>query len=185
MHMCVQLDREADIICTYCAESLINPPLLEVFMYKRLVVGFTVGFGFALWLTGTLFEYMLSPLGNPIIVADMRFDWGSLVTTWKYLGLAWSVGGVLLFYVIRALEKRGSGNDVHSGEGNARKGGSSEVDEQHQNVREGSFGAVKKNLESYRRQLEELESGLTEAGLDINRLKTRIKNRDFSEPKER
>lgn len=154
-------------------------------MYKRLVAGYAVGFGLGLWLSATLFESVLSPLGNPITVADTRLDWGSLVTTWKYMGLAWFVGGALLFLVVTALEKRGSGSDVHSNEGIAEKEGSSEVDERHQGVHDvGSFRTVEKNLGNYRKQLEELERGLTEEGSDISRLKTRMRNRASSESKE-
>jgi hypothetical protein len=94
-------------------------------MYKRLVVVYAVGFGFGLWLTATLFESMLSPLGNPITGEGTVLDWVPLITTWKYMGLAWFVGGFLLFFAIRAWEKRGSGSDVHSNKGIAGKEGSS------------------------------------------------------------
>lgn len=79
--------------------------------------------------TSMFFEFVLSPLGNPITGEGTVLDWDSLVATLKYLGFAWFVGGVLLLLVIRALEKRGSGSDLPSNEGIARKEGSSEVDE--------------------------------------------------------
>lgn len=163
-------------------QSLINRHLLEIFMYKRLVAVYAVGFGLGLWLTGTLFESVLSPLGNPITVADTMLDWNSIVTTWKYFGLAWFVGGALLFLMIRALEKKSPGSDVYSSKEIVGNEGSSEVNKRFQGVRDaGSFGAVEKNLESYRKQLEELERELMERGLDISRLKTRTRNRDSSE----
>lgn len=153
-------------------------------MYARVVVGYAVGFGLGLLLTGFFFESVLSPLGNPITVAETRLDWSSIVTTWKFLGLAWLAGGVFLFYVIRAREKRGSGSDTQPSKGDVGKGGSSEVDDPYESVHDvGDFGAIEKNLDYYRKQLEELERGLIEAGLDVSRLKARIRNRDFSEPK--
>lgn len=91
-------------------------------MYKRLVAGYCVGFGLGLLFTGMFFEFVMSPLDNPITVGDIQLDWGSLVTTWKYLGLAWFAGGVLLFLVVTALEKRGSRGDIPSDESSYAEG---------------------------------------------------------------
>ena len=92
-------------------------------MYKRLVIGYCVGFGLGLLFTGMFFEFVMSPLDNPITVGDVQLDWVSLVTTWKYLGLAWLAAGVLLFLVVVALEKRSSGSGVPSDERVVQKEG--------------------------------------------------------------
>lgn len=92
-------------------------------MYKRLVASYCVGFGLGLLFTGMFFEFVMSPLDNPITVGDIQLDWGSLVTAWKYLGLAWLAAGVLLFLVVVALEKRSSGSGVPSDERVVQKEG--------------------------------------------------------------
>jgi hypothetical protein len=155
-------------------------------MYKRLLAVYAIGFGLGLLLTGMFFEYVLSPLGNPIAVENMRVDWRSMVTTWQYLGAAWFAGGALLFMAIRRLEGRGSGGDAGSGGGNAEKKASGKANNPGQGVRDvGSFRAVEKSLERYRKQLEELERGLMKAGLDLGRLKACIGNRDFAKTREK
>lgn len=75
-------------------------------MSKWAVGGCVVGFGLGLIFITLLFERALTSFGNPLMVDHTTWDWSSQVNTWRIIGIAWFIVGIIVLLILYGVQEK-------------------------------------------------------------------------------